>query len=299
MSILVDKNTRLLVQGITGREGSFHGSQMMEYGTRVVAGVTPGKGGEWVLDGKVPVFDTAKLAVEATGANCAIVFVPARFAADAMMEEADAGIPLIVCITEGIPVQDMMQVRRVLDQKGVRLVGPNCPGLLTPEQAKVGIIPGHIALAGNVGIVSRSGTLTYEVLYALKLAGMGVSTCVGIGGDPINGTSFVDALAMFEDDPATEKVALIGEIGGADEERAAEFIGDRMTKPVVGFIAGRTAPPGKRMGHAGAIVEGGSGLAADKVKALEAVGVPVADHPEAIPGLLSERAKKTKKRTRR
>jgi succinyl-CoA synthetase alpha subunit len=286
MSILVDKNTRLLVQGITGREGLFHSQQMLEYKTRLVAGVRPGKGGEWVLDGKVPLFDTVKQAVEATGATCSALFVPARSAADAILEAADAGIPLIVCITEGIPVQDMMQVRRYLDQRGVRLVGPNCPGLLTPGEAKVGIIPGHIALPGDIGVVSRSGTLTYEVLYALHQRGRGVSTCVGIGGDPVQGTSFIDVLAMFEDDPHTEQVILIGEIGGSDEERAAEFIHDHMTKPVVGFVAGRTAPAGKRMGHAGAIVEGGTGLAADKIQALQSAGVRVAEHPEAIADLL-------------
>lgn len=286
MSILVDKNTRLLVQGITGNEGLFHTTQMVAYGTQVVAGVTPGKGGEWVLDGKIPVFDSVKVAVEATGANTSIIFVPARFAADAIFEAADAGIPLIVCITEGIPVQDMMRVRSYLDQKKIRLIGPNCPGLLTPGEAKVGIIPGNIAIPGNVGVVSRSGTLTYEVLYALKLHGMGASTCVGIGGDPVNGTSFIDVLEMFERDPQTEKVVLIGEIGGTDEEKAAEFITTRMTKPVVAFIAGQTAPPGKRMGHAGAIIEGGSGSAADKIRALEAAGVRVAHHPEEIPELL-------------
>jgi succinyl-CoA synthetase alpha subunit len=286
MSILIDKNTRLLVQGITGNEGLFHTKQMRDYGTNVVGGVTPGKGGEWVLDGKVPVFDSVKTAAEITGANAIINFVPARFATDAMFEAADAGIPLIVCITEGIPVQDMMRVRQYIDQKGVRLVGPNCPGLLTPGQAKVGIIPGNIAIPGNIGVVSRSGTLTYEVMYALMLAGMGVSTCVGIGGDPINGTNFIDCLEMFESDPYTEKVVLIGEIGGSDEEKAADFIADYLTKPVVSFIAGQTAPPGKRMGHAGAIVEGGSGLAVDKVKALEKVGVKVARQPEEIPSLL-------------
>jgi succinyl-CoA synthetase alpha subunit len=286
MSILVDKNTRLLVQGITGNEGLFHTHQMVEYGTNVVAGVTPGKGGEWVLDGKIPVFDSVKLAAEATGANASVIFVPARFSADAIFEAADAGLPLIVCITEGVPVQDMMRVRLYLDQKGARLVGPNCPGLLTPGEAKVGIIPGDIAIPGNVGVVSRSGTLTYEVLYALKLLNLGASTCIGIGGDPINGTNFIDALGMFEADPHTEKVVLIGEIGGTDEEKAAEFIADNLTKPVVAFIAGQTAPPGKRMGHAGAIVEGGSGLAADKIKALQAVGVKVAAHPEEIPHLL-------------
>jgi succinyl-CoA synthetase alpha subunit len=286
MSILINKNTRLLVQGITGHEGSFHTQQMVEYGTNVVAGVTPGKGGEWVMDGKVPVFDSVKIAVETTGANASVNFVPARFAVDAIFEAADAGIPLTVCITERIPVQDMMKVRNYLDQKHVRLVGPNCPGLLTPGEAKVGIIPGDIAIPGTVGVVSRSGTLTYEVLYALKKLNMGVSTCVGIGGDPINGTSFIDCLSMFEADPHTEQVVMIGEIGGTDEEKAAEFIADHMTKPVVGFIAGQTAPPGKRMGHAGAIVESGSGLAADKVKALESVGVRVAKHPEEIPSLL-------------
>lgn len=286
MSILVDKTTRLLVQGITGNEGLFHTEQMAAYGTNIVAGVTPGKGGEWVLGGKIPVFDSVKIAVEATGANTSVIFVPARFAADAIFEAADAGIPLIVCITEGIPVQDMMEVRSYLDQKGVRLVGPNCPGLLTPGGAKVGIIPGDISIPGRVGVVSRSGTLTYEVLYALKLKNMGVSTCVGIGGDPINGTSFIDTLQLFEEDPETEKVVLIGEIGGTDEEKAADFIADHMTKPVVAFIAGQTAPPGKRMGHAGAIVEGGAGTAEEKVRALEQVGVQVAEHPELIPDLL-------------
>jgi succinyl-CoA synthetase alpha subunit len=286
MSILVNKYTRLLVQGITGNEGLFHTTQMVGYGTNVVAGVTPGKGGEWVLDGKIPVFDSVKIAVDTTGANTSVIFVPARFAPDAIYEAADAGVELIVCITEGIPVQDMMRVRGYLDQKGVRLVGPNCPGLLTPGEAKVGIIPGDISIPGNVGVVSRSGTLTYEVLYALMLVGMGVSTCVGIGGDPINGTNFIDCLRMFEEDSQTEKVVLIGEIGGTDEEKAAEFIIDYLTKPVVSFIAGQTAPPGKRMGHAGAIVEGGSGTAADKVKALKAAGVQVASHPEEIPGLL-------------
>jgi succinyl-CoA synthetase alpha subunit len=287
MSILVDHNTRLLVQGITGNEGIFHTQQMISFGTSVVAGVTPGKGGEWVFEGKIPVFDSVKVAVEATGANTSVIFVPARFAADAIFEAADGGISLVVCITEGIPVQDMMKVRNYLDQKGVRLVGPNCPGLLTPGQAKVGIIPGDIAIPGNVGVVSRSGTLTYEVLYALKLVGKGVSTCVGIGGDPINGTNFIDCLRLFEDDPHTDQVVLIGEIGGTDEEKAAEFIDHNMTKPVAAFIAGRTAPPGKRMGHAGAIVEGGSGLAEDKIKALQSAGVRVAKHPEEIPALLS------------
>jgi succinyl-CoA synthetase alpha subunit len=287
MSVLINEATRLLVQGITGREGFFHSAQMMNYGTNVVAGVTPGKGGEWVLEGKIPVFDTVKRAVEVTEANCSVIFVPARFASDAILEAADANVPLIVCITEGIPISDMMRVQYFVHQKGVRLIGPNCPGLLTPGECNVGIIPGHIAEAGNVAIVSRSGTLTYEVLYALKVNGMGVSTCIGIGGDPIKGTDFIDVLGLFEDDPLTEKVVIIGEIGGRDEERAADFIRERMTKTVVGFIAGKTAPPGKRMGHAGAIVEGGSGLAEEKVKSLQKAGVKVAKYPDQIPDLLS------------
>lgn len=285
MSILVNKDTRLLVQGITGREGLFHTKQMLAYGTKVVAGVTPGKGGEWVEE-KIPVFDTAKAAVESTGANCAIIYVPAKFAPDAMYESADAGIPLIVCISDWIPVQEMMRVRQYLDQRQVTLIGPNCPGLLTPGEAKVGIIPGHIARPGSVGIVSRSGTLTYEVIHALTQNGMGQSTCVGIGGDPVKGLNYIDILARFEADGQTEKVVMIGEIGGNDEERAADFIANKMTKPVVAFIAGQTAPPGKRMGHAGAIIEGGTGSAEDKVKALTEAGVKVARHPEEIPGLL-------------
>ena len=287
MAILVDKNTRLLVQGITGREGEFHSGQMIEYGTQVVAGVTPGKGGQRACDGRVPVFDTVAEAVAATGANASVVYVPARFAADAILEAADAGIPLVVCITEGVPTLDMIRVRAYLDQKGARLVGPNCPGLLSPGQAKVGIMPGHIAIPGPVGVVSRSGTLTYEVVYALTARGIGQTTCVGIGGDPIIGTTFIDVLEMFEDDPLTEQVVLIGEIGGSDEERAARFVAERMTKPVTTFIAGRTAPPGKRMGHAGAIIQGGTGTAAEKIAAFEAVGVPVADHPEQIPDLVA------------
>lgn len=286
MSILVDANTKLLVQGITGREGFFHTVRMVEYGSKIVAGVTPGKGGEWVYNGKIPVFDTVESAVEATGANASVIFVPARFAVDAMLEAADAGIPLCICITEGVPVQDMMRVRQYLDQHDIRLVGPNCPGILTPGECKAGIIPGHITQPGTVGLVSRSGTLTYEVLYALKQEDIGTSTCVGIGGDPINGTSFVDALGMFQADPRTDKVVLIGEIGGQDEEIAADYISNHMTKPVVAFVAGLTAPPGKRMGHAGAIVEGGSGLASEKIQALESAGVIVADQPEAIPSLL-------------
>lgn len=286
MSILVNKSTRLLVQNITGKEGLFHTQAMIDYGTNVVAGTAPGKGGVWVLDDKIPVFDSVYAAVKATGANTSINFVPARFAVDSLYEAADAGLPLIVSITEGISVQDMMGLCDYLDLKNIRLVGPNCPGLLTPGEAKVGIIPGDITLPGNIGVVSRSGTLTYEVLYALMQVGKGVSTCVGIGGDPIIGTTFIDILKLFEADPLTEAVVLIGEIGGSDEERAAEFIAQKMTKPVVGFIAGQTAPPGKRMGHAGAIVEGGAGRAVDKIKALEAAGVKVAGYPEAILSLL-------------
>jgi succinyl-CoA synthetase alpha subunit len=285
MSILINKNTRVIVHGITGNEGLFHTTQMVLYGTNVVAGVTPGKGGEWVLDGKIPVFDTAKTAVYTTGANTSVIFVPARFAPDSILEAADAGVSLIVCITEGIPVLDMMRVRSYLDQKKVRLIGPNCPGLLTPGESKVGIIPNTISAPGNIGIVSRSGTLTYEVLYALKGAGKGASTCVGIGGDPVNGTNFLDVLEMFEADPHTDQVVMIGEIGGTDEERAADYISRQMTKPVVAFIAGRSAPPGKRMGHAGAIIEGGAGTAEDKIRALEEAGVRVAHHPEEIPQL--------------
>ncbi len=288
MAILVDKNTRLVVQGVTGREGEFHTRQTLDYGTQVVAGVTPGKGGQFACDGRVPVFDTVREAVETTGANTSVIYVPAPFAPDAIMEAADAGLGLVVCITEGIPVNEMIRVKAYLDMKGVRLVGPNCPGLLTPGQAKVGIMPGHIAMPGPVGVVSRSGTLTYEVVYALTALGIGQTTCVGIGGDPIIGTRFVDVLALFEADPETKAVVLIGEIGGNDEEVAARFIAERMTKPVVAFIAGRTAPPGKRMGHAGAIIEGGTGTAAEKIAALEAAGVRVAEHPEQIARMVAE-----------
>jgi succinyl-CoA synthetase alpha subunit len=284
MSILVDKNTRLIVQGITGREGSFHTTQMIEYGTNVVAGVTPGKGGQWFSteDKKVPIFDTVKEAVAATGGNASLIFVPARFAVDAIYEAADADVKLIVCLTEHIPVLDMIAARAYLDTLSVRLVGPNCPGLLTPGEAKVGIIPGSIAIPGHVGVVSKSGTLTYEVIDALTKLGIGQSTCVGIGGDPISGTNFIDVLALFEEDPATEQIVLIGEIGGNAEEQAAAYIAQHVTKPVTSFIAGRTAPPGKRMGHAGAIVEGKSGTAASKVEALRAAGVKVADNPDDI-----------------
>ena len=286
MSILADKDTRVIVQGITGREGSFHTLQMVDYGTQVVGGVTPGKGGEWV--DKLPVFDSVARAVDATAANCSLIFVPASFAPDAIYEAADAGIELIICITERIPILDMVKVRSFLDHRGARLIGPNCPGLLTPGEAKIGIMPGQIASPGSVGCVSRSGTLTYEVVHALTLAGMGQSTCVGIGGDPVNGTDFIDVLEMFESDPDTDKIVMIGEIGGSDEERAAEYITHHVTKPVVAFIAGRTAPPGKRMGHAGAIVEGGEGSAEEKIDALNAVGVKIAEHPEQIPEILAE-----------
>jgi succinyl-CoA synthetase alpha subunit len=286
MAVLVGRDTRLLVQGITGHEGEFHCRQMISYGTQVVAGVTPGKGGQYVCDGRVPVFDTVEDAVAATEANTSIVYVPAPSAPDAVLEAADAGIPLIVCITEGIPIHDMIRVCAHLTQKGIRLIGPNCPGVLSPGQANVGIIPGRVGMPGSVGIVSRSGTLTYEVIYALTRCGIGQSTCVGIGGDPIVGTTFVDVLEMFELDSQTERVVLIGEIGGGDEERAAQFIAERMTKPVVAFVAGRAAPPDKRMGHAGAIIEGGSGGAAEKIAAFEAVGVRVAAHPGQIPDLM-------------
>jgi succinyl-CoA synthetase alpha subunit len=282
MSILVDKATRLLVQGITGHEGLFHTQQMVEYGTNVVAGVSPGHGGEWVLDGKVPVFDSVKLAVDVTAANTSVIFVPARYACDSILEAADAGIALVVCITEGIPVQDMIRVRDYLQEKHTRLIGPNCPGILTVGEAKVGIIPSDITIPGNIGVVSKSGTLTYETVNALKREGLGVSTCVGIGGDPIVGTGFVEILEMFEDDPHTDKVVLIGEIGGTEEERAAAMIAQNMTKPVVAFIAGQSAPPGRRMGHAGAIIEGNLGLASEKIKALEEAGVRVARFPGDI-----------------
>jgi len=285
MSILVNKDTRLVVQGITGREGLFHTQQMIQYGTPVVAGVTRRKGGAWVEG--VPVFDTVQEAVKAQGVNTSIIYVPARFALDAILEAADAAVELIVCITEGIPVADMVRVRAYLDQQGTRLIGPNCPGVITPGEAKVGIMPGHIHRPGPVGVVSRSGTLTYEVVYALTERGLGQSTAVGIGGDPIIGTTFIDVLTLFEDDTDTDQVVLIGEIGGTDEERAAQFIADRMTKPVTAFVAGRTAPPGKRMGHAGAIIEGGTGTAADKIAAFEAVGVRVASHPGEIPDLVA------------
>ena len=287
MSILVNKDTRLMVQGLTGREGTFHASQMLAYGTNIVAGVTPGKGGQEHLG--LPVFDTVKEAKEATDANASIIYVPARFAGDAILEATAAGLDLVVCITEGIPVLDMITVKAFVDKHSTRLIGPNCPGLITPGQAKVGIMPGFIHQPGPVGVVSRSGTLTYEAVFALSNKGIGQSTVVGIGGDPIIGAKFIDVLELFEKDPDTKAVVMIGEIGGTDEEIAAEYIKNHMTKPVVGFIAGRTAPPGKRMGHAGAIISGGKGTAAEKIKALEAAGVPVANFPEEIAELIAER----------
>ena len=287
MSILVSKETRLVVQGITGNEGTFHTRLMLDYGTQVVAGVTPGKGGEWVHG--VPVFDTVREAVQTTGADTTAIYVPAVFAGDAIMEAADAGISLIVCITEGIPVLDMVRVCQFLEGTDSRLIGPNCPGIISPGQAKVGIMPGHIHAPGPVGLVSRSGTLTYEVVKALTDRGLGQSTAVGIGGDPIIGTTFVDVLRLFEADPATSHIVLIGEIGGADEEKAAQFITTDVSKPVTAFIAGRTAPPGQRMGHAGAIVEGGEGTAQEKIATLEAAGIRVARYPAEVADVVAER----------
>jgi len=288
VSILVNGETRLLVQGITGREGEFHSTAMLEYGTSIVAGVTPGKGGQSALDGRVPVFDTVAEAVEQTGANATCIFVPAAFAPDAMLEAAEADVPLVICITEGVPALDMLRVYHVLRAKGVRLIGPNCPGLTSVDEAKVGIIPGNIHLRGSVGLVSRSGTLTYEVVQAMTDAGVGQSTCVGIGGDPIVGTSFTDVLDMFNQDPETEAIVMIGEIGGDEEEKAAAFCAREVRKPMAAFIAGRTAPPGRRMGHAGAIISGGEGTAESKRSALEAAGIRVADSPSHIPRLLRD-----------
>ncbi len=284
MSILIDGNTRILVQGITGRDGSFHAASMREYGSRVVGGVTPGKGGQEAAG--LPVFDTVREAVARTGADCSIIFVPARFASAAIREAADAGIRLIVCITEGIPVLEMVDNRAYVRRRGLRLIGPNCPGLISPGLCKVGIMPARIHRPGPIGVISRSGTLTYEVVYNLTRAGLGQSTCIGVGGDPIIGTDFVELLEMFERDPQTRGVALIGEIGGEDEEQAAEFARAAMSKPVVAFISGRTAPPGKRMGHAGAIISGGRGTAEAKVKAFQEAGVPVLDRPDQIPAAL-------------
>jgi succinyl-CoA synthetase alpha subunit len=285
VSIFIDKNTRLLVQGITGRDGSFHAKQMLEYGTKVVGGVTPGKGGQ-KFEGSVPIFNTVAEAVKATGANATVIYVPPVFAADALMEAADAGIPFIVGITEGVPVLDMTRVYPFVKERGSRLLGPNCPGLISPGESKVGIIPGRICISGPVGLVSRSGTLTYEVVYQMTRAKIGQTTCVGIGGDPINGTNFIDCLDAFEKDPNTEAVVMIGEIGGTDEQEAATFVREKMTKPVVGFIAGQTAPPGRRMGHAGAIISGSAGTAAEKMQAFEENGVAVAKRPIDVVDLL-------------
>jgi succinyl-CoA synthetase alpha subunit len=289
MSIFADKDTRLLVQGITGREGSFHARQMLEYGTALVAGVTPGKGGQ-TFEGKVPVFNTVEQAVRATGANASVIYVPPMAAAAAVFEAADAGLPLIVCITEGIPVMHMSRAMPFVRSRGVRLIGPNCPGLISPgSRAKVGIIPGNICTPGRVGMVSRSGTLTYEVVNHLTRAGIGQSTCVGIGGDPIIGTNFIDCLRAFQDDPETDAIVMIGEIGGTDEQSAAAFVKAHVTKPVVGFIAGQTAPKGRRMGHAGAIISGSSGTAEEKLAAFEAAGIGIMRRPVDVIAQLRSR----------
>jgi succinyl-CoA synthetase alpha subunit len=284
VSILVGKDTRLLVQGITGREATFHTGQMVEYGTNVVAGVTPGRGGKSVHG--APVFNTVAEAVGQTGANTSIIFVPAAFAPDAILEAVDNGIELVICISENVPALDMVKVYDHVKKKGARLIGPNCPGLITPGEAKIGIMPGYIHERGRVGLVSRSGTLTYEVVWALTQAGLGQTSAVGIGGDPIIGTSFIDVLELFQNDPETEGIVLLGEIGGTDEDQAAAYIKEHVTKPVVGFIAGRTAPPGKRMGHAGAIISGGTGTAAEKIAALNAAGVEVADSPAKVADIM-------------
>jgi succinyl-CoA synthetase alpha subunit len=281
MAILIDKNTKVICQGITGSTGTFHTRQALEYGTQMVGGVTPGKGGQLWQD-ELPIFDTVKDAVAETGANATVIYVPPPFAADAIMEAADAGLDLAICITEGIPVLDMVRAKEYLKGTKTRLVGPNCPGVITPGQCKIGIMPGHIHLPGRVGVVSRSGTLTYEAVGQLTALGIGQSTCVGIGGDPVNGTNFIDVLALYEADPDTDAVIMIGEIGGTAEEEAAAWIKANMTKPVVGFIAGATAPPGKRMGHAGAIISGGKGTAAEKQKALREAGVAVAPNPSEL-----------------
>ncbi len=288
MSIFVGRDTTLVVQGITGRDGSFHTQQMIEYGTRVVAGVTPGKGGQR-FDGAIPIFNTVAEAVGATGANTSVIYVPARFAADAIFEAADAGVRLVVCITEGIPVLDMTRVLPFLRELGVRLIGPNCPGIISPGRSKVGIIPGQICREGAVGVVSRSGTLTYEIIHQLTAHGLGQSTCVGIGGDPIIGTNFIDCLEAFEADAETRAIVIIGEIGGTDEQQAAEYVAAHVTKPVVGFIAGQTAPPGRRMGHAGAIISGSSGTAREKIAAFEHAGIGVMARPAEVVRLLEAR----------
>ena len=286
MSILINSETKVLVQGITGHDGSFHAGSMLAYGTKIISGVTPGRGGQ-VING-IPVFNTVKEARDQTKPDCSIIFVPARFTTSAIREAADAGIPLIVCITEGIPVLEMLANYHYVREQGLRLIGPNCPGLITPEECKVGIMPARIHKAGSVGVISRSGTLTYEIVYNLTLKGHGQSTCIGIGGDPVVGTDFVELLELFEKDNDTSAVVLVGEIGGEDEERAAEYIADNMKKPVVAFISGKTAPPGKRMGHAGAIISGDRGTAEAKVKAFQAAGVKVADRPDEVPGLISQ-----------
>lgn len=288
MSIFASNATRLIVQGITGRDGSFHARQMLEYGTQLVAGVTPGKGGQ-KFEGKVPVFNTVAEAVHATSANATVIYVPPVGAAGAIFEAADAGIELIVCITEGVPVMDMTRVLPYVRERGARLLGPNCPGLITPGEAKVGIIPGNICLQGRVGLVSRSGTLTYEVVNQLTKHGIGQSTCVGIGGDPLNGTSFIDCLRAFQADSNTDAIVMLGEIGGTDEQNAAQFVKEHVTKPVVGFIAGQTAPPGRRMGHAGAIISGAAGTAAEKISAFEAAGIGVMKRPADVVALLKTR----------
>ena len=292
MSVFIDQDTKLVVQGITGRDGSFHTKQMMQYGTQVVAGVTPGKGGQ-SFEGTVPIFNTVSDAVKASGANTAVIYVPPPYAADAIMEAAASGVSLVVCITEGVPVLDMTRVYAFVKERGVRLLGPNCPGLISPGQSKVGIIPGRICTPGPVGVVSRSGTLTYEVVYQLTSAGIGQTTCVGIGGDPINGTNFIDCLEAFERDPATKAIAMMGEIGGTDEQEAAEYVRDKMKKPVVGFIAGQTAPPGRRMGHAGAIISGSAGTAAEKIESFEQCGIGVAKRPMDFVELIKARLPKT------
>jgi len=286
MSILINNQTRIIVQGITGKEGLFHAEKMLTYGSKIVAGATPGKGGEWVLQGKVPVFDCVSTAVDVTGADTSVIFVPPLQAADAIIEAADAGIRLIICITEGVPVKDMMIVKSYLRTTKARLIGPNSPGILSPGQSKAGIIPGDVAIPGNIGVLSRSGTLTYEVIYALKNRGLGISTCIGIGGDPIIGSSFIDVLSMFESDPETESIILIGEIGGMEEENAAKFISVNVTKPVFAYIAGESAPLDKRMGHAGAIIERGVGTAKEKIAVLRNVGIQVAHHPEEFSDLI-------------